>query len=117
MVSTIAADLANTVVFPSLCTGGALPIIAQEQAMDSEALAEYFEQNSIDCLKIVPSHLAALMTGPHPEKLMPRQRLILGGEASQCEWVKGLRKLAPDCLIFNHYGPTETTVGVLTHRG
>jgi len=84
--------------------------------MDSTALAEYFDRNSIDCLKIVPSHLAALMTHPHPEKLMPRHRLILGGEASSCEWVEGLRKLAPDCIIFNHYGPTETTVGVLTYQ-
>ena len=98
IVSTIAADLGNTVVFPSVCTGGCLHVISKERATDSAALAEYFERNSIDCLKIVPSHLAALMTGLHPEKLMPRQRLILGGEASRCEWVEGLRKLAPDCI-------------------
>ena len=116
LVSTLAADLGNTVIFPALCIGGTLHVISQERAADPPALAEYFEQNRIDCLKIVPSHLAALMTGLHPEKLMPRRRLILGGEASHCEWVKGLRKLAPDCIIFNHYGPTETTVGVLTHR-
>ena len=116
LVSTLAVDLGNTVVFPALCTGGCLHVISQERVMDSAALAEYLNRNSIDCLKIVPSHLSALMTGPHPEKLMPRRRLILGGEASHCEWVKGLRKLAPDCIIFNHYGPTETTVGVLTHR-
>jgi amino acid adenylation domain-containing protein/FkbM family methyltransferase len=116
IVSTIAVDLGNTVVFPSVCTGGCLHVISKERATDSAALAEYLERNSIDCLKIVPSHLAALMTGPHPEKLMPRKRLILGGEASRCEWVEGLRKLAPDCIIFNHYGPTETTVGVLTYQ-
>ena len=116
IVSTIAADLGNTVLFPSVCTGGCLHVISKERATDSAALAEYFERNRIDCLKIVPSHLAALMTGLHPEKLMPRQRLILGGEASRCEWVEGLRKLAPDCIVFNHYGPTEATVGALTYQ-
>ena len=115
-VSTIAADLGNTVVFPSWYTGGCLHVISRERISDPEALAEYFERHQIDCLKIVPSHLAALLTGPHPHKLMPRRRLILGGEASRCEWIENLRRLAPDCKIFNHYGPTETTVGVLTYK-
>jgi amino acid adenylation domain-containing protein/FkbM family methyltransferase len=116
MVSTLAADLGNTVIFPALCSGGCLHVISQERATDSAALAGYLERHSIDCLKIVPSHLAALMTGPHPEKLIPLQRLILGGEASRYDWVEELRKLAPACTIFNHYGPTETTVGVLTYQ-
>jgi len=64
----------------------------------------------------VPSHLAALQAGPHPESVMPRARLIVGGEASRLDWIARLRALAPDCEIYNHYGPTETTVGVLTYR-
>jgi len=114
-VSTIAADLGNTVVFPSWCTGGCLHVISKDRLADPVALAEYFERYRIDCLKIVPSHLAALLTGPDPRKLIPRRRLILGGEASRCEWIANLQKYAADCRIFNHYGPTETTVGVLTY--
>ncbi len=114
-VSTIAADLGNTVVFPSWCTGGCLHVISKERLADPEALADYFERYQIDCLKIVPSHLAALLAGPDPQKLIPRRRLILGGEASRCDWIAGLQKYAADCRIFNHYGPTETTVGVLTY--
>jgi len=114
-VSTIAADLGNTVVFPSWCTGGCLHVISKERLADPEALADYFERYQIDCLKIVPSHLAALLAGPDPQKLIPRHRLILGGEASRCDWIAGLQKYAADCRIFNHYGPTETTVGVLTY--
>ena len=114
-VSTIAADLGNTVVFPSWCTGGCLHVISKDRLADPVALAEYFERYRIDCLKIVPSHLAALLTGPDPRKLIPRRRLILGGEASRCEWISNLQKYAADCRIFNHYGPTETTVGVLTY--
>lgn len=116
MVSTLAADLGNTVLFPSLATGGCLHVIAQARSENPELLADYFEREHIDVLKIVPSHLAALHSVRQPERLMPRQRLVLGGEASRLDWIDGLRKLAPGCRIFNHYGPTETTVGVLTYE-
>ena len=115
-VSTIAADLGNTVLFPALLTGNCLHIIAQERVADAHEMMEYCRHNTIDCLKIVPSHLAALLSVPEPEKVLPRQLLILGGEASSLELVSKLQTLAPNCRILNHYGPTETTVGVLTHR-
>jgi len=57
-----------------------------------------------------------LQSGQHPERVMPRRRLILGGEASRLDWVARLRALVPTCEIYNHYGPTETTVGVLTYH-
>src|SRR5205085_7758970 len=115
-VSTIAADLGNTVVFPSLVTGGCLHVVSQQRAENPALLAEYFQRERIDVLKIVPSHLAALQTGPRPESVMPRARLILGGAASRLGWVARMRALAPSCEIYNHYGPTETTVGVLTYK-
>jgi amino acid adenylation domain-containing protein/FkbM family methyltransferase len=113
-VSTIAADLGNTVIFPALATGGCLHVISQERAESQALLSEYFEREKIDVLKIVPSHLAALQSGRNPERVMPRRRLILGGEASRLDWIKRLKVLNPSCDIYNHYGPTETTVGVLT---
>ena len=115
-VSTIAADLGNTVIFTSLITGGCLHVISQERAENQALLSEYFGRERIDVLKIVPSHLAALQSGRNPEKVMPRRRLILGGESSRIEWIEQLQALSPDCAIYNHYGPTETTVGVLTYR-
>ncbi len=115
-VSTIAADLGNTVVFPALATGGCLHVISQERAENASLLADYFAREHIDVLKIVPSHLTALQSGKNPEQVMPRKRLILGGEASRLGWIARLRELAPECQIYNHYGPTETTVGVLTYQ-
>ncbi|MGB8687456.1 MAG: alpha/beta fold hydrolase, partial [Microcoleus sp.] len=70
--------------------------------------------HAIDCLKIVPSHLKALLA--ETASILPRKRLILGGEALSRELVEKVWEYAPDCLIFNHYGPTETTVGVLTYQ-
>jgi len=116
IISTFAADLGNTVVFPALCSGGCLHIISEERAFDAEALTDYFSNHPIDCLKIVPSHLGALLSSSDPEKILPRQRLILGGEALSWQLLERIQKLAPDCQIFNHYGPSESTVGVTTFK-
>jgi amino acid adenylation domain-containing protein/non-ribosomal peptide synthase protein (TIGR01720 family) len=114
-ISTFSADLGNTVLFPPLCLGGTLHVIPQDLTTDPNGLAEYFARERIDCLKIVPSHLAALLSASHPERLIPRRLLVLGGEGSSWDLIARIAKLAPDCRILNHYGPTETTVGVLTY--
>ncbi|MBD2095650.1 amino acid adenylation domain-containing protein [Trichocoleus sp. FACHB-591] len=115
LVSTFAADLGNTMIFASLCFGGCLHILSSERVMNPAALAEYSDRYPIDCLKIVPSHLRALLTSPDAHRFLPRQRLILGGEALSGALVEQVRQQVPNCQIFNHYGPTETTVGVLTY--
>jgi amino acid adenylation domain-containing protein/FkbM family methyltransferase len=116
MVSTIAADLGNTVIFPALATGGCLHVISEERAENQRLLGEYFSREKIDVLKIAPSHLAALQDGNNPEQVMPRRRLVLGGEPTPLDRIELLRAMAPECEIHNHYGPTESTVGVLTYR-
>src|SRR6185369_193492 len=113
-VSTIAADLGNTAVFPALCKGGTLHVISERCSTDPAELAAYFNRHPIDCLKIVPTHLAALLAALPVADLLPRERLVLGGEA--CSWglVEKVFSLAPACVVLNHYGPTEATVGAIT---
>ncbi len=91
-------------------------MISQERAESQAMLADYFDRERIDVLKIVPSHLAALQSGHGAERVMPKRRLVLGGESSRLDWIARLRALSPNCEIYNHYGPTETTVGVLTYH-
>jgi amino acid adenylation domain-containing protein/non-ribosomal peptide synthase protein (TIGR01720 family) len=114
-VSTIAADLGNTVLFPPLLRGGTLHLISEECATKPDAFVEYCRRHPIDCLKIVPSHLTALLSAASPAELLPRRRLVLGGEA--CAWtlLERIASLAPACELLNHYGPTETTVGATTY--
>ncbi|OWY66459.1 hypothetical protein B7486_36670 [cyanobacterium TDX16] len=112
-VSTFAADLGNTTIFPCLSSGGCLHVISSERAANPEALADYFHRHPVDCLKIVPSHLSALLTATAPERILPRQRLILGGEACSWQLIEQIQQLST-CQIFNHYGPTEATVGATT---
>ncbi|AKQ66004.1 Non-ribosomal peptide synthetase [Myxococcus hansupus] len=45
--------------------------------------------------------------------MLPRKRLVLGGESSSWSLLEQVHALAPACQVFNHYGPTETTVGVV----
>ncbi|MEH1868759.1 MAG: amino acid adenylation domain-containing protein [Nostoc sp.] len=113
-VSTLAADLGNTGIFAALCTGGCLHILSIECATDSAILAKYCRTHPIDCLKIVPSHLATLLASAPSDSILPRQQLILGGEAASWQLIEQIRQQTPSSLIFNHYGPTEATVGVTT---
>jgi amino acid adenylation domain-containing protein len=115
-VSTLAADLGNTVIFASLVTGGCLQVISRARLSEAAALADAFERHPLDCLKIVPSHLTALLASPRAAGCLPRRLLILGGEAAPAGLIQRVLELAPGCRILNHYGPTETTVGVLTYE-
>jgi amino acid adenylation domain-containing protein/non-ribosomal peptide synthase protein (TIGR01720 family) len=112
MVSTIAADLGHTVLFGALCGGACLHLIGAECAFDPDRFAEYMARHRVDILKIVPSHFRALLHAREPQRVVPRQALILGGEASDWGLVEHVQRLDPGCRVFNHYGPTETTVGV-----
>ncbi len=115
-VSTLAADLGHTAIFPALCTGGHLHVVPADQVADPAALAALFRAAPVDCLKIVPSHLRSLLASPQASDVLPRCCLVLGGEACSCDLVAQVRELAPGCRVLNHYGPTETTVGVLVHE-
>ncbi|WP_438036030.1 amino acid adenylation domain-containing protein [Sorangium sp. So ce204] len=115
MVSTVGADLGNTVLFGALCSGRPLHLLSEERVFDPDAMAAYMHEHGVDVLKIVPSHLKGLMHAARPERVLPRHTLVLGGEATPWELVEKIQQ-SGGCRIVNHYGPTETTVGVLTHE-
>ncbi|MFJ4454607.1 amino acid adenylation domain-containing protein [Pseudomonas sp. NPDC089392] len=110
-VSTPAADLAHTMLFGALCGGHTLHLLLREQVLDAEGFAAYLAKHQVDALKIVPSHLEAMLVAGRAA--LPGQCLVLGGEAISPGLLGKIRQLAPALKVFNHYGPTETTVGVL----
>jgi amino acid adenylation domain-containing protein len=116
-VSTITADLGNTCIYPSLVSGGCLHVLSYEAGTDGGRFGEYLRNHPIDVLKIVPSHLGALLaTQPPGVRMLPHKYLILGGEALSCEMLEQIKERGEGCEVINHYGPTETTVGSLTSR-
>jgi len=110
----LGADLGNTCIYPSLISGGTLHIVSYEMATDARKFADYLSKHPIDVLKIVPSHLQALLQSDEARKLLPRKYLITGGETLTPKLVEKIASLNPQCEVINHYGPTETTVGSLT---
>ena len=124
-VSTISADLGNTVIYASLCFGGCLHVVSRAVLTDGGKMAAYMARRPIDCLKITPSHMAALLTTREPQPLLPRRLLILGGETLDYSLARQLERLnaqrereskSGGCEIVNHYGPSEACIGVSTYR-
>ncbi len=113
-VSTIAADLGNTMIFPALLHSGCIIITPEEALFSPDLLADFFEKSRPDYLKIVPSHMKALLVGD--KDVLPKKALVLGGEGLSQGLVAKIKRLSPDLDLFNHYGPTESTVGVTTYK-
>src|SRR5205085_11241252 len=113
IVSTPAADLGNTAIYPALCSGATLHVIGAQLARDAAGLSDYLASRQVECLKIVPSHLRGLWAGEPRRPALPRRLLVTGGEA--CGWEVVRQAEAAGVRVMNHYGPTETTVGVLTY--
>ncbi|KGM30143.1 amino acid adenylation domain-containing protein, partial [Inquilinus limosus] len=113
MVSTVAADLGNTVLYGALYGGGELHLIDPARVFDPDRFAETMAARRIEVLKIVPSHLQALLQARRPQDVLPAHTLVLGGEATGWPLLDRIRELAPGCRVVNHYGPTEATVGAL----
>ncbi|NUT63784.1 amino acid adenylation domain-containing protein [Herbaspirillum sp. C9C3] len=112
LTSTVAADLGNTALFAALLHGAELAIADASDMQDGAHFAAFLQRHRVDALKIVPSHLEALLDGG--SAVLPAT-LVLGGESSPAALLRRIWQCQPQARIFNHYGPTETTVGVMWH--
>ncbi|QIJ86175.1 amino acid adenylation domain-containing protein [Vibrio coralliilyticus OCN008] len=114
LMSSFSTDLAHTMLFPALVGQGELEIVTNGLLESPEQLANYLKDKPLDCMKITPTHLSALLNAPNAQHLLPEQTLVLGGERLPVSLIEKVKALKPSCQIVNHYGPTECTVGVTT---
>ncbi|SEF24665.1 amino acid adenylation domain-containing protein [Amycolatopsis pretoriensis] len=115
-MTTLAADLAYTAIFPVLANGGCVHLIDGDVATDPAALARRLRRHPVDLMKLVPSHLTALLAAADdPAAVLPREALVLGGEFLPPSLADRLQALAPDLRVYNHYGATETAIGATCH--
>lgn len=112
LTGSLATDLGNTALFGALFNGACLVIAAPDDIQDDNHFAHFMSSTNIDVLKIVPSHLEALLECEAPR--LPKT-LILGGEAASPALLSSIARISPECQLYNHYGPTEATVGVMVH--
>ena len=113
LLNTLAADLGNTALFGALFNGAGLAVADDNEIRDGAAFARFIIEFAIDAIKIVPSHLKALLADDTAR--LPHT-VVLGGEAASRALLERLAQISADSVVYNHYGPTETTVGVMAHR-
>ncbi|MCS6511091.1 non-ribosomal peptide synthetase [Burkholderia thailandensis] len=113
MASTVAADLGHTTLFGALCSGRTLHLLPAHAAFDPDRFAHEMATREVDVLKIVPSHLHALLDAQRAADVLPAHALVTGGEGLPWSLVERIAALKPDCRVINHYGPTEASVGAL----
>ncbi|SAK43962.1 peptide synthetase-like protein [Caballeronia pedi] len=113
MVSTVAADLGHTTLFGALCSGRTLHLLPAQCAFDPDRFAAEMHAREVGVLKIVPSHLHALLEAQHPADVLPSHAVVTGGELLPWALVDRVKALRPACRVINHYGPTEATVGAI----
>jgi amino acid adenylation domain-containing protein/non-ribosomal peptide synthase protein (TIGR01720 family) len=110
LITSIAADVVNTALYPPFMLGGELHILPKETIMDAEAMSKV----SVDCAKVVPSHWYSLQSEVY--HFIPKKCILFGGEALKEEMLAFLRSQNFQGDVYNHYGPTETTVGKLINK-
>ncbi|BAO92290.1 non-ribosomal peptide synthetase [Caballeronia cordobensis] len=113
MVSTVAADLGHTTLFGALCSGRTLHLLPARCAFDPDLFAAEMRAREVGVLKIVPSHLHALLEAQQSADVLPSHALVTGGETLPWALVDRVKALKPACRVINHYGPTEATVGAI----
>lgn len=107
LVSTMAADLGNTMVYVAWSIGGELHMFSKEEVMNPKVMG----MTQIDSVKITPSHWKALQVGH--EHFVPKKCLVFGGEQLTEDVLHLLSQYDAPGAIYNHYGPSETTIGKL----
>jgi amino acid adenylation domain-containing protein len=112
-VSTLGADLGNTVIFASLASGGCLHVIGYDTVTDGRKFGAYCAKYPMDVLKIVPAHFQSLLATAEGAEVLPRRLLVLGGDVLSHALADQVSALGC-CRVLNHYGPTEATIGCLT---
>ncbi|MEV4656460.1 AMP-binding protein [Micromonospora sp. NPDC049301] len=109
-MTTLAADLGHTTWMLALATGGRVHVVSDRVVRDPYALWRELGEHQVTCLKITPSHLAALLPG-RPAGTAALDTVIIGGELLSRTLASSVLEQGVARRVVNHYGPTETTVG------
>lgn len=117
ILGTLSADAGYTAFFSALCFGKHLDIVNLKSHSSFDSLKEHLETYPVDCYKTTPSIANLFGEYADARAILPKKRMILGGEACSHDLAVTIRSLlSEECLFFNHYGPTETTIGIITYE-
>jgi len=114
LFTALTFDLTMTSIFVPLVSGGQVVVYPPRAEGADLALLDVVKDNSVDIIKLTPSHLSLLANRELEDSRV--QQLILGGEDLKTDLVRRITSTFPkDVLVHNEYGPTEATVGCVVH--
>lgn len=109
-LTSLAADLGHTAIFPALLSGGTVQVADSQTARDPQRFWHWAERHRLDLIKSTPSQFRALLEGRRDgDWCFPM--LILGGERLTHHLGRKIFEDGVTSVLVNHYGPCETTVG------
>lgn len=115
LFTMIGFDLTVTSMFLPLVSGGTSVIFPEEGLSVDLSVLKVIEDNSIDIIKLTPSHLALLKDSDLSNSRI--KTMIVGGEQFTTAIAgKVSAAIGPQTVIYNEYGPTEATVGCTVHK-
>ncbi|MDB4904132.1 MAG: non-ribosomal peptide synthetase [Mucilaginibacter sp.] len=120
LFSPLVFDAGHSIIHSCFILGASLHVLPEQLIMNSEKAETYINNNSIDCVKIVPS---LWLTYANLQRVvLPKRVVIFGGEAFPLSILRYLKnanyvqKLNYGGEIYNHYGPTEVTIGKCIYK-
>lgn len=115
LFTSLAFDLTVTSLFLPLVTGGTMEIYPEPDGPVDSALMDVAEANTVDFIKLTPSHLSLLRRiGLEGSRV---RRMVVGGEDLKTSLAAAVSaQLHGAVEIHNEYGPTEAVVGCVAHR-
>ena len=115
LFTSLAFDLTVTSLFLPLVTGGTMEVYPEPEGPVDAALMDVAAANTVDFIKLTPSHLSLLRRiGLEGSRL---RRMVVGGEDLKTSLAAAISaQLHGAVEIDNEYGPTEAVVGCVAHR-
>ena len=115
LFTSLGFDLTVTSLFLPLISGGTLEVYPEPEGPFDTALVDVAAANSVDFIKLTPSHLSLLRRiGLEGSRI---RRMVVGGEDLRAPLAAAVSAQLHDRVeIHNEYGPTEAVVGCVAHR-
>ena len=115
LFTSLSFDLTVTSLFLPLITGGTLEIYPEPDGPVDSALLDVARSNTVDFIKLTPSHLSLLTkAGVEGTRIA---RMVVGGEDLAADLAATIHAQAHGRIeIHNEYGPTEAIVGCVVHE-
>ncbi|UQA97199.1 amino acid adenylation domain-containing protein [Streptomyces halobius] len=106
-------DVSFQEIFSTLCGGGTLRLVSEEQRRDMPALLRLIDREGVERVFLPYVALQQLAEAAEALDLRPRRLRVLVSSGEQLRVTEEIRRLCgelPGCLLENQYGPTETHV-------